>query len=63
MKASVHLLLGNVSYPIQLLKQIEESGELGNSSAELQAYFYRTEVQVMHAVINVLTSASKVGLM
>lgn len=59
LKADVHAELGNLSYPLNILKKIEECGELANTEKETQAKFYSTKGKVLDHIVNVLLADGK----
>lgn len=42
----MHSKLGNVSYPVNILKKVEECGELANVKKETQGLFYEVKWRV-----------------
>jgi hypothetical protein len=56
LKASIHLEVSNTSYPLHILKKIEESGELDNVSADCQSLFYETKARVLEKIAAILAT-------
>jgi hypothetical protein len=56
LKAGIHLEVSSASYPLHILKKIEESGELDNISVDCQSLFYETKARVLEKIAAILAA-------